>query len=127
MRKLATSRQSEIARQQATVGPHRDDWTLLLNGQESRFYASQGQQRSMILALKMAEISSLRDTTGIEPIFLLDDISSELDPTRNARLAEFLFSMTTQAFLTTTSKNHFQLPTTGRMFHVEAGMFMQDA
>lgn len=127
MRKLATSRQSEIARQQATIGPHRDDWTLLLNGQESKFYASQGQQRSMILALKMAEISSLRDTTGIEPIFLLDDISSELDPTRNARLAEFLFSMTTQAFLTTTSKNHFQLPAQGRMFHVEAGTFTQDA
>lgn len=125
-KKLATSRQTELARQQCSSGPHRDDWTLVLNGRASRYFASQGQQRSMILALKMAEIACIKSLMGIEPVFLLDDISSELDPTRNARLANALYGMTTQTFLTTTSKQHFQLPSDGRMFHVEAGMFTPD-
>ncbi|MBQ1267722.1 MAG: DNA replication/repair protein RecF [Proteobacteria bacterium] len=125
-KKLMSSRQTEIARQQASSGPHRDDWTLVMNGKEARYFASQGQQRAMILALKMAEIAFIKSVVGIEPIFLLDDVSSELDPTRNARLAEYLYALTTQTFLTTTSKNHFQLPSIGKRFYVEGGCFTLD-
>ncbi len=126
-RKIHSSRNIELVRHQSCSGPHRDDWTLILNGREARYFASQGQQRSMILALKMAEIACLKAETGIEPIFLLDDISSELDPTRNDRLAQHLYRLTTQTFLTTTSKTHFKLPAIGRLFRVENGTFLQDA
>ena len=126
-RKIHSSRSVELVRHQACSGPHRDDWTFILNGRESRYLASQGQQRSMILALKMAEIACVKAEMGVEPVFLLDDISSELDPTRNDRLARHLYSLTTQTFLTTTSKNHFKLPQGSRVFHVQDGTFIQDA
>ena len=64
--------------------------TLVLDGQPARLYASQGQLRAIVLALKIAEIEFLRDKLGDSPILLLDDVSSELDPTRNAHLFEFL-------------------------------------
>lgn len=111
----------EVARRQMMPGPHRDDWTIQLNGRPARYFASQGQQRSMCLAVKMAEIECLNQEAGMEPVFLLDDVSSELDPVRHKRLFEHLNAITAQTFLTTTAREHVHLESIGRMFHVENG------
>lgn len=116
-----TARAQELASQQIRVGPHRDDWSVRLNGRPARMFASQGQQRAISLAIKMAEITCLRKEAGIEPIFLLDDVSSELDPVRHKKLFDTLNSLTTQAFLTTTSRNHVPIDSIGRLFKVDAG------
>jgi DNA replication and repair protein RecF len=85
------------------VGPHRDDVEFLLNGKALKQYASQGQQRSFILALKMAEIEYLRRKFASPPILLLDDMTSELDQERNRNLMAFLKEQQMQVFITTTS------------------------
>ncbi len=85
------------------VGPHRDDVEFLLNGKALKQYASQGQQRSFILALKMAEIEYLRRKFATPPILLLDDMTSELDGKRNRNLMKFLKEQQMQVFITTTS------------------------
>ena len=64
-------------------GPHMDDLVLALDGRGARLYGSQGQQRALVLALKIAEIENLRAALGRPPLLLLDDVSSELDPAKN--------------------------------------------
>lgn len=71
-----------------TVGPHRDDIYFGLNGKDARNFASQGQQRSIVLALKFAELEIFEKEIGEEPILVLDDVFSELDTTRQRRLYE---------------------------------------
>ena len=115
------ARAKEIARQQMAAGPHRDDWSILLNGHSAKSFASQGQQRALCLAIKMAEIECLKKEAEIEPVFLLDDVSSELDPVRHKRLFNYLNAITAQTFLTTTSRDHVHIESVGRMFHVENG------
>lgn len=68
------------------VGPHRDDVTLSLNGRQARTRASQGEQRALALCLRLAEMRLLRDVLADEPVLLLDDVFSELDPTRRDAL-----------------------------------------
>ena len=111
----------EILRQQVGVGPHRDDWTIQLNGRQARYFASQGQQRAMSLAMKIAEISCLKAEADIEPVFLLDDVSSELDPVRHKKLFGYLNALSTQTFLTTTSRDYIHIDNVSRMFHVQNG------
>lgn len=118
---LSGARHKELARHQTSSGPHRDDWGFQLNGRQARYYASQGQQRTMSLALKIAEIECLKKEANIEPIFLLDDVSSELDPVRHKRLFEYLNAISAQTFLTTTSRTHVHIENVARMFHVENG------
>ena len=72
----------EIARRQSCVGPHRDDIELSIDGLDSTKYASQGQQRTIVLALKLAELELIKEKTGYFPILLLDDVLAELDDTR---------------------------------------------
>ena len=69
-------------------GIHRDDMELSINGHAARLFASQGQQRSLALSLKLAEGEICRERTGEHPVFLLDDVFSELDGTRRAYLCE---------------------------------------
>lgn len=71
-----------------SVGPHRDDIYFGLNGKDARNFASQGQQRSIVLALKFAELVIFEKELGEEPILVLDDVFSELDTTRQRRLYE---------------------------------------
>lgn len=85
-----------------SVGPHADDLVLRLGERPARLYASQGQQRALVLALKIGEIENLREQLGRYPLLLLDDVSSELDPERNRFLMEYLRSLGAQAVLTTT-------------------------
>jgi DNA replication and repair protein RecF len=85
-----------------SVGPHSDDLELRLAGRAARAFASQGQQRALVLALKIAEIENLRANLGQPPLLLLDDVSSELDPARNAYLMQYLRASGLQVFLSTT-------------------------
>lgn len=69
-----------------TVGPHRDDVRFELNGRDSKIFASQGQQRSIVLALKLAELEVFEKELGEKPVLVLDDVFSELDSVRQKSL-----------------------------------------
>jgi DNA replication and repair protein RecF len=66
-------------------GPHRDDLELLLQGRPARLYASEGQQRCLVIALRLAQAAFFRERGGVEPVLLCDDVLGELDPERRAR------------------------------------------
>ncbi len=87
-----------------SAGPHMDDLVLALDGRPARLYASQGQQRALVLALKIAEIENLRASLGRPPLLLLDDVSSELDPAKNRYLLAYLAALPAQVFLTATDR-----------------------
>lgn len=97
-RRLERDRQ----RGHTSVGPHADRLSIQLQGRPARTYASQGQQRAVVLALKIAEIENLRASLGHTPLLLLDDVSSELDRQRNAQLMEYLRELDGQVILSTT-------------------------
>ncbi len=69
-----------------TVGPHRDDLTLVLNGKELRTFGSAGQQRTAAVALRLVEAETIRETRGVAPIALYDDVFAEFDEQRQANL-----------------------------------------
>lgn len=79
---LNENQNNDILNRITKTGPHRDDIEILINGRSARIYGSQGQQRSSVLALKLAEASLLYEKTGIKPAALLDDVMSELDEKR---------------------------------------------
>ncbi|MHB8125102.1 MAG: DNA replication/repair protein RecF [Desulfitobacteriaceae bacterium] len=93
----------EIERQIILVGPHRDDLRISLNEKSARHYASQGQQRSIVLSLKLAELEIIREAKGDYPLLLLDDVLSELDNFRREYLIEFINSSSIQTLMTLTS------------------------
>jgi DNA replication and repair protein RecF len=119
--KLTRDRRKDLARGATSSGPHVDDLELVLDGKSAKLYASQGQLRAIVLALKIAEIEFLREKLGDSPVLLLDDVSSELDPKRNAQLFDFLKSVPCQAFITTTHRSHVLLAEERVDFHVVAG------
>jgi DNA replication and repair protein RecF len=96
---LAAARTEDLRRAVTTVGPHRDDLDVSLDGRPARTHASQGEQRSLALALRLAGHHLVAEVTGAWPVLLLDDVFSELDATRAAALLEALPSG--QALLTT--------------------------
>jgi DNA replication and repair protein RecF len=96
---LNERRNEEIRRCQACVGPHRDDITFLINGLEATKFASQGQQRTVVLALKLSELDIITNKTGDEPILLLDDVLAELDDLRQNYLLKSI-SQNTQTIIT---------------------------
>lgn len=106
-----------------TAGPHRDDLDFTLNDRPLKAFGSQGQQKSFVLALKMAEMDNLHDTFGESPLLLLDDMSSELDACRNHNLMEFLTTREIQVFITTTERSPALLAAAPHcaVFHVEDG------
>ena len=83
---LKQTRQMDIFRGMTQIGPHRDDLQLFIDQHEGRIFSSQGQQRSVVLALKLAEIEMIHHHTGEEPVLLLDDVMSELDIKRRKNL-----------------------------------------
>ena len=84
------------------VGPHRDDLLLEVNSLPAAQFASEGQQRTIALALKLAQAAVLRDAKGVDPILLIDDIFGELDQSRRNALLSHL-PVTAQKLITTTS------------------------
>ena len=101
-RRLAETAEKEIWNGATLVGPHRDDVVFELAGRDLAGFASRGQQRTAILALKLAELELLTETDGRPPLLLLDDVFSELDPDRRAHLVRRIGELP-QAFVTTTA------------------------
>ena len=96
---LAASRTEDLRRAVTTVGPHRDDAVLTINGMPARTHASQGEQRSLALALRLGAHELVTERAGSAPILLLDDVFSELDPDRSVALLRAIPAG--QALLTT--------------------------
>ncbi len=103
---LRADRRRDRARGTTSRGPHVDDIAATLDGRSARAFASQGQHRAFVLAMKIAEIRLLEEHLGYSPVLLLDDVSSELDKERNAQLMSYLVSdaFRGQVFLTTTDR-----------------------
>lgn len=111
----------DIFRHQTSVGPHRDDLLFFVNGINVADFGSQGQQRTVALSIKLAEIDLIFAETGDYPILLLDDVMSELDNSRQLDLLETTLGKT-QTFITTTTLEHLQgLPEKLSIFNVNAG------
>lgn len=87
---LTASRDDDVRRGVSTVGPHRDDLELAIGGLPARTHASQGEQRSLVLALRLAAHQLVTSARGQAPVLLLDDVFSELDPRRSAALLDHL-------------------------------------
>ena len=87
---LAKARPRDLERGVSTVGPHRDDLEVVLAGTDARMFASQGEQRSLALSLRMAERDLVAEARGEDPILVLDDIFSELDEIRREHLLEMV-------------------------------------
>jgi DNA replication and repair protein RecF len=106
-RELVHAHGEELARGTTTVGPHRDDFAFILNDRPARSTASQGQQRSAVLATKIAEVRLVHSRCERMPLLLLDDVLSELDPTRRERLLAALSSPdgTPQTLMTCSEDN----------------------
>jgi DNA replication and repair protein RecF len=103
---LREAHSADIERGTTSVGPHRDDFAVLLGGVSLTTYGSQGQQRLATLALKFAAREYLRGETGQDPILLFDDVMSELDEERRGYLSEY-FLGSTQAVISTTNLEYF--------------------
>ncbi len=107
LKELQTRRQKDLMRGAATFGPQKDEIFMELDGRPARSHGSQGQQRLLTLAMKLAELHCVREITHMEPMLLLDDVSSELDPLRTAAVFEFLKEAKSQIFVTTTRRELF--------------------
>ena len=118
----------EIRLSQTLVGPHKHDIKFILNGRDARFYASQGQQRSVILAFKVTQVEWHFEENGEYPVLLLDDVFSELDAEKQACLLEILEGMSAQIFLTTTDYDRGQAFTEKekRIFVIKKGFVQRD-
>jgi DNA replication and repair protein RecF len=101
-RRLAETADKELWNGATLVGPHRDDIVFRLDDRPLAAFASRGQQRTAILALKLAEVQLLTSAEGEPPLLLLDDVFSELDPLRRAHLVRRIQALP-QAFITTTA------------------------
>lgn len=105
LKRWKTSHQEDYEKGNTSYGPHRDDLELSLDGDGLRSFASQGQQRSAALAMKLAELIILREETGESPVLLLDDVFSELDSSRRSCLlqnigdAQVFISCTDRTFI----------------------------
>ena len=103
---LAASYEDERRRGITLVGPHRDDIAFTIDGRDARRFASQGQQRSLVLAWKVAEVEVTRDILGRPPLLLLDDVMSELDARRRAAFLRHI-QEEVQTVITTTNLGYF--------------------
>lgn len=113
--------EKDCARGFTADGPHGDDLELRLHDVGARHHGSQGQHRTIVLALKTAELDLLTERTGRVPILLLDDVSSELDRSRNRRFFEMLRHVGGQVFLTTTHPEFILLDNDRVDFQVDGG------
>ena len=108
LQKLFMSYEKDCSVQYTTVGPHKDDIKISLDGVDVRKFGSQGQQRTAALSLKLAEISLFKDNMGEEPVLLLDDVLSELDEDRRKTLLKETSSF--QTIITCTEYNEGVTP-----------------
>ena len=117
---LKASREADRAAGFTTVGPHRDDVEVTVDEKNARSFASQGQQRSAVLAMKLAEATVLEEVTGEKPIALLDDVMSELDTSRQEYILNHLHDW--QVFITCCDSTPLFRLIDGREFKMKQGI-----
>ncbi len=123
---LRSAMDEDIRRGATSVGPHRDDFDFVLDGRDAKAFGSQGQQRSCVLALKLAELRFMEEVTEEPPLLLLDDLMSELDESRTRALLESL-DPRVQTFITTTEKALvLPLVKVQRVFQMEDGELISE-
>jgi len=125
MQALRKNLKNDIIRRNTSVGPHKDDLKLIVEGIDIRRFGSQGQQRTAALSLKLAEIKIIKEETGVSPILLLDDVLSELDQERQKFLIKSMEEI--QLFITTTELDEELQKSLwkGKTFFVENGKVME--
>lgn len=117
LERLREAREGDMRRMTTSVGAHRDDMRVIIDSRDARIYASQGQQRTAALSLRLAEMDVMRDETGELPLLMLDDVMSELDPERRRRLVSRLEGV--QAIITCTDPADLAGANIGAMYRVE--------
>ncbi|QFZ92253.2 DNA replication/repair protein RecF [Synechococcus elongatus] len=125
---IEARRPTEAAQRTSLVGPHRDDLSLSIDGTEARLQASQGQQRTLVLSLKLAELELIEAVLGEPPLLLLDDVLAELDLRRQQQLLEAIANRF-QTLITTTHLSAFD-PTwvqTAQILTVQSGHLQSEA
>lgn len=120
--KLKKSREEDIFAGFTTKGPHRDDIDIKINGKSARMFSSQGQQRSTVLAMKLAEANLVQQIIGEPPIILLDDVLSELDVSRQNYLLNSILEK--QVFITCCEPELAKRLAVGQVFEVLCGGFL---
>lgn len=116
IRALEQSREKDLKLGITTIGPHKDDVEITIMGKEAKLFGSQGQQRTIALSMKLAELKYIEAHIGESPVLLLDDVMSELDKTRQSRLMSQIDGI--QSFITTT---HMELAHTGDIYTMRKG------
>ncbi len=117
--KFNDNQRDDIRTGVTNAGPHRDDIEILINGKNAKAFASQGQQRSAVLSLKLAEATVLKEKMGEEPVILLDDVLSEIDSERQDFLLNEIRDC--QVFITCCEKSNKEQLKEGKIFQVENG------
>ena len=125
IKQLQKKQARDMIKKNTSVGPHRDDLEFFINDINADF-GSQGQHRSLILSLKLAEIELIKAVTGDYPILLLDDVMSELDSQRQTKLLQGI-KENVQTFITTTSLEHLtNLPDNLKIFMIDQGQIKEE-
>lgn len=122
---LKTARNNDIYTGSTSVGPHRDDISVKINGLEAKKYGSQGQQRSAVITLKLSEAALVQNITGEQPVILLDDVMSELDEMRQDYILNRIEGR--QVFITCCDRNSVGMLKNGVCFHVRNGVVTKEA
>lgn len=120
-KKLNDTFENDIIHGSTSIGPHRDDLVFKVNDINLKSFGSQGQQRTGVLALKLAELEFIKSETGEYPILLLDDVMSELDADRREQLLLFIKERV-QTFITATDRAYFPSHAQGKYYYVSGGM-----
>jgi len=121
--KLSECKEKELIKRTTLIGPHRDDFLVFINQNNVAFYGSQGQQRTSILSLKLAELDLIWKREGMYPILFLDDVMSELDEKRRYFLLYLILNKDIQTFITSISLNYFNkiILNKGKIFKINQG------
>ncbi len=122
LEELKKRRKEDMFSAITSVGPHRDDIDFKINGHKARNFGSQGQKRSVALSLKLAEAEVINKNVGEWPIFILDDVMSELDPKRQNFILNKIEGM--QVFLTCCEPSNVKNLSKGKIFNVKEGCIL---
>lgn len=119
LKKLEETKQRELDYRESIIGPHREDIEYRINDKEAKLFASQGQQKTIVLAQKLAEVQLMNIETGEMPVLLLDDIMSELDKKRQSFILNHIGKM--QIIITCTDIDGFEIDDKTKLFLIENG------
>ncbi len=119
--KIIKYREKDILYQTTSIGPHRDDLIFLINGMDVKTYGSQGQQRSVVLSMKLAEIDIMKKYIGEDPVLLLDDVLSELDDKRQKDLFRYTSNIQTLITCTGVEQSVWDTQKIGKLYKIKSG------